>query len=140
MVNQMLEMLYGTYPMLAAGPPLMAVKRQLDIWPNGWFPILDALCRQIEEWNEPEGSGLPFFNPLYSVDGIYFDHVADPVHDALIRYANRLACETCMVCGAPGLAVSVYGIRCAQHSCGAYGESNWEYGVRHPDQEEVSDD
>lgn len=140
MVFEMQAMLYGSYPSLSAGHPLMEIKGELDIWPNGWFPILDALCNQLEYRTKHVGSKHPVFNPANAAHGIEFEGVSDAVHAALIVYANRLASETCMVCGAPGEQMAIHGIRCYRHSDYAYGMPIVKQGGRRTHAEEGSDE
>lgn len=137
---EMQAILYGSYPSLSYGYPLLEVRNELKNWPSGWFPILDALINQLEYRAKQVGAKHPVFNPANTAHGIEFEGVSDAVHAALIVYANRLVSETCMVCGAPGEEVAIYGIRCYRHSDQAYGMHIGQRGEQDTHVEEGSGD
>jgi hypothetical protein len=77
----------------------------------GWYPILDALCNQIQtyiNWKNRDGevvSQVEVSQIKEKFGGLrfYYDGGDDFV-DALVRMAEAWAENTCEVCGAPGEA------------------------------------
>ena len=87
---------------------------------DGWFNIIDLLCKSLQEETDHRGAPQVVALQIKQKFGglrFYVDHHS-PEQGALLQHAELLAERTCEICGAPGERVSLDGwivATCTRH-------------------------
>ena len=95
---------------------------------DGWFDLIDGLCRDLQHLTEHEGAPQLVATQVKEKFGSLRFRVqirtASEAQEALIEAAIERATRTCNVCGAPGQARRsgrnqwIGSIRCPEHGSG----------------------
>lgn len=97
---------------------------------DGWHPLLESLCRDLQNATDTNGSPQVVATQVKSKFGRlrFHAHRQDDRQKAMIELAEEASARTCDICGAPGELVPSRrssSTRCAQHRAeDTYGGSN----------------
>lgn len=68
---------------------------------NGWYQLIDDLCKQIKQTNPPKEFKFSQIKEKFGTLRIYCDGATQEIYD-LIDKADRASEKICETCGKPG--------------------------------------